>query len=433
MKRPTGKLSLDDVFNESVELLLAGKPVDAYLQTQPEYAVEITSLLETTGFVLKQRAVPLRAPAVAAASRQRFMAAARDLAAARKAPGLRELLGAWWASFLAGFAGPRRVSYALALVLAVVMLFGVSTTGVVTASASALPGDRLYPVKLIAEQAQLMLARDSAARQTIEQAIDARRVQEAQTISALRRPVENLRLSGAIEAFAETEWLVAGLKLVITPRTLIVGQPAVGAVAFAELTAPGDGRLIAVALRVGPAPTRALGTEPVETPTPTAEPPPPTETPTALQPTATAMREPAIVASDTPTPSDTPAPTATPTKTATPTRTPTRTPTAGPSPSPLPTVGTGISEGVLVAREGNVWIIRDADTTQRVVVDASTALIGDPQIGDQIHATWRQLKDGVKLATLIKITRKASPTLEPLEFLGTIQKLEGEWWTVNGI
>jgi len=433
MKQPTGQRSLEEAFNECVELLLAGRPVDDYLRAHPEQTAKLTPLLETAGLIRRQRTVPPRSPEVAARSRQRFMAAAQSMAAGRRpAPGFFDVLTAWWSGVLAGLAGPRRPAYALAALLIAVMLLGLSATQIITASAEALPGDPLYQVKLISEQVQLTLARDAATREQVEQMIGARRVQEAQAITVLRRPVALLRISGPIEAIADSEWQVAGLALVVTEETKIAGVPEVGARAFVELTAPGDGRLVAVAIYISPAASRSASPAATEAPTapPTATPEPPsptpTDTPTAIEPTsATAERGPAS--------EDTPTPTATPTQTWTPTRTPSATPTAGPTLTPpRPTAQTGQYLGTLVGRQDATWIIQDADVVRRVVVTAETVLVGDPQVGDAVQAMW-VLKGDVYVATRIAVTRKAGPTLEPMDFLGLIQKLEGEWWTVNHI
>lgn len=432
MTRPASKLSPEEVFNAAADLVLADQPVDAFLQAHPEHAAELTSLLETAGFVLRGRGVPPRAPAVAAASRQRFMAAARSLAAARQAPGPLERLGAWWAALLAGFSGGRRPAYALATLLVIVLLLGVSTTGIVTAAGAALPGDRLYSVKLVTEQVQLMLARDAAARSALEQMIGDRRVHEAQAIMTLRRPVAQLHIFGLIEAFSATEWQIAGLKIVITADTVIVGQPAVGALAFAELTAPGDGSLIALVLRISPADGPAGAARPAATETPTplptpTDPPTPTDTPTP-----TISVEPAVVASAMPEPSATPAPTTTPTRTATPTRTRTPTPTIGPSPTLQRVLQPGRKFGTLVSKNGNRWVIREADAAWEVLIDGASRLENDPQVGDWVEAELAVRYDTYVVVRLIA-AGKPEATAEPMDFLGLIQKLEGEWWTVNGI
>ncbi len=169
MKWPTGQQSLEEAFNECLELLRAGQSVEGYLRMHPELAAELAPLLELAGWVRRQRAVPSRAPEVAALSRQRFMAAAQNLAVGRRpARGFFDALAMWWAGFMAGLAGPRRPAYVLATLLIVIILLGLSATQIITASAEALPGDPLYQVKLVAEQVQLTLARNPATRAEIE-------------------------------------------------------------------------------------------------------------------------------------------------------------------------------------------------------------------------------------------------------------------------
>ena len=61
----------------------------------------------------------------------------------------------------------------------IVILAGVMVTGGVTASAKALPGDLLYPIKMTSERVQLSIARDPLVRSVLEQEFAGRRYQEA--------------------------------------------------------------------------------------------------------------------------------------------------------------------------------------------------------------------------------------------------------------
>jgi hypothetical protein len=97
-----------------------------------------------------------------------------------------------------------------------------------------------------------------------------------------------------------------------------------------------------------------------------------------------------------------------------------------------PTPAPQRDEGALISKEGNVWTVRNEVVTRQMVVDSSTQIIGDPQIGDIVLATWIP-KGETFLAIQIEVKSKFSPTREPVDFLGLIQRLEGEWWTVNGI
>ena len=104
------------------------------------------------------------------------------------------------------------------------------TTGVITVSATALPGDALYGVKLATEQARLLLAqRCRGAREAVDQQILDNRVTEATTIRKLHRPVEQMPLAGRLEDIGPTTWVISGLPVQVNARTTIVGTPVLGA------------------------------------------------------------------------------------------------------------------------------------------------------------------------------------------------------------
>jgi hypothetical protein len=421
----------EEAFSEAVELLRAGGSIDAFLKEHPEQSSELPALLNVVATVRAGRAVSPRPPEIAAASRERFMDAARRTVVA---PAPRPLgFAAWWAALFGSFAGPRRLPYAMAALLVIVLLFGLSTTRVITASASALPGEPLYRVKRASEQVQLLLARDQSARQAFEQSFADRRIQEVQMITQLRRPVTSMTIDGLLEALSDAEWQVAGLRIGITPQTRINGEAEVGAQVSGEVQAPGDGTLIALALNVQPMRRPAAVQVAADTPTPTA---------TSLPPTPTATQPP-----DTPTPdlsgmrreTETTAPTNTsiPTSTATstPTATSTRTPSPTVRPSPIPPRPTPVSLrkfGTVTQIDGYVWTIKEVDTALEVVVDAGTEWVNKSQLGDRVDVTYL-IKDGINLATRIEKTGGPEATPEPIDFAGLIQKLEGDWWTVRGI
>ena len=429
----------EEAFSEAVELLRTGGSIDAFLKEHPEQASEIAPLLDTVASIRAERAVPAGPPEVAAASRERFMGAAgRTVAAsARKPLGFAAGLAAWWAALFGSFAGPRRLTYAMVALLAVVLLFGLSTTRVITAAASALPGEPLHQVKLASEQVQLLLARDQSARQAVERSLADRRIQEAQRITQLRRPVTSMTIGGLLEALSDAEWQVAGLKIGIRPQTRISGEPEVGAQVRGTVQAPGDGTLIALELTVQSPPRQGAAPAATDTPTPTAtsQPPTPTSTPTATQPPATPTNErPAIMlATETSAPTGTPIPTSTATSVPTATRTRTPSPTPGPSSTPLrPTPESGRKFGTVTQIDGYLWTIKGGDMVLRVLVGASTEWMNNPKLGDRVEATVVS-KDGINLTTKIEKTGGPDATPEPIDFTGLIQKLDGEWWTVRGI
>lgn len=95
----------------------------------------------------------------------------------------------------------------LAAVLAFVMLFG--TFGVVSASASALPGDLLYPVKRGLEQAELMLTFNDDAEFALLQSFSDKRIEEIEALAAAERFDD---LDDALQEYQDSvdDWLGTG-------------------------------------------------------------------------------------------------------------------------------------------------------------------------------------------------------------------------------
>ena len=128
----------------------------------------------------------------------------------------------------------------------IVLLAGALVTGGVTASAKALPGDLLYPIKITGERVQLFMARDPVTRSVLEQEFSGRRRQEAKAVVEQGRRVNSLPLDGTLEAINDNHWTVSGLYLTLDPAAQIIGMPTVGARVHGVLRAPGDGRLIVI-------------------------------------------------------------------------------------------------------------------------------------------------------------------------------------------
>jgi hypothetical protein len=287
----------ETVFNECLDSIQAGESVEACLARYPEHAEALRPLLSLATAV---RAVPLPRPNPLAvhASRQRMLRAVSERDARQP--------------LLAGlFAWPwLRATLALAVLILVV---GFGSRGLVAVSAGSLPGDNLYPVKRFAENVRYALTLDPVARQQLEAEFAAEREKEVRTVLDSGR-LATVEFRGNLEAIGDGFWGVSGLEVILTDQTVIVGQPAVGAMVLVQARSAGDGTLLALRLEVQSLPLPATLTA---APTPR-----PSLTPTATRSTVTS----------TPTqpPTRTPAPTATPS----PTRTATEEPTAVVSATP---------------------------------------------------------------------------------------------------
>jgi len=256
-QRPLGKESdrlLAQIFDECAERVLAGETLESCLARYPQHSADLEPLLQSVVRVRGLATVPPRAPEVAARSQAQFMAAARQMAAS---PGARQRsrLASFWDSWLASFDVLRPIPTGLVAAVVGVFLAGLLVTGVVSASANALPGDPLYSVKLATEQARLWFTH-GAARDLLNNQIQEERTSEAIAVERSRRVVDQIPLDGTLTAFDPRQWAVAGLVVRIdSGRTAIVGSPYLGALVRGTMRAPGDGSLVATYLSVEPRPT----------------------------------------------------------------------------------------------------------------------------------------------------------------------------------
>jgi hypothetical protein len=124
----------DDILNECLErLLIKGETVEQCLAGYPEQAAELRPLLETALATKKASAIQPR-PEFRARARYQFHSAIQS-----KKPG--RLFFGWQ---------PRWVA-----TLAIVLVLLLAGSGTVAAASGSMPGEPLYPVKIVSEQAQL--------------------------------------------------------------------------------------------------------------------------------------------------------------------------------------------------------------------------------------------------------------------------------------
>lgn len=183
-------------------------------------------------------------------------------------------------------------------VVGLLVLF-VTLGGTIPASAGALPGEILYPVKLATEQVRLALTWDDSARLEYQESLAETRRGEAREIVKLEREAE-VRFEGHLEAVDEGVWIIDGLQVEVAPETWGAEAPQVGSVVVVKAQAAG-GRLAAEYVGIKKPqvakPTITLATYPYPAPgrSPTSMPgrtelPGPTASPSLQEPTKTALR-----------------------------------------------------------------------------------------------------------------------------------------------
>ncbi len=451
MRRPQEAI-LSELMAECADQMLAGASIQDCLARHPEHAHELKPLLETISEMRQLRPVPERPAAVAVQRRAAFLAAVQAIQPAPQPPPRPlSVLSDWWqglVTWLIGPAGARRplatVPAGLLAVLAFIIVGGLLLTGIVTASASALPGSPLYPVKLTVERAQVVLTRDPAAREQLLNEFTQRRVAEAQAVLEKGYRVASLPLEGVIEEIVGDRWLVSGLQVVLRPDSQVIGDPTVGARIQGRARAPGDGTLILLYAEVeAQAPAQSAPPAPTASPQPvmataTVTPQQPTVERRVLLPLKAHNEPPAILdepaeppATETPTatasPTPTPTATTTPTATRTPTPTVTRTPTATFTLPPPREQVKGIIYGYVERIEGGWYTINGVT----VETNAFTEFVGNPRVGSKVQAIVEIRPNGSLVGlSIIELEPPGGPP-ERFEFTDVVQAIEGATWTIG--
>lgn len=301
---------LEAALVDCLDALEQGQPIDQVLARYPELASELRPMLKTA-VTLPQLNVQ---PSLAAQHRSRdaFLAQAaaqKEVKTVRPSP---------WFNL-------RRILMPIASLALIMILFA---AGLGPLSAGALPGDTLYEVKLLVENARSAFAANPAADAALTEQFNQRRIQEIGALLVQNRTAD-VAFTGEIEVIQPGLWTISGLTTEITGGTQILGgDPLIGQMAKVDGRTE-NGSLIAAIITLLPTdlPPTAV---PTHTPPATSE-PTETETPTVTHtytptPTATNTPEPTITSTNTPEPTATA--TIEPTATVTPIL-----PTAAPLPS----------------------------------------------------------------------------------------------------
>lgn len=170
-----------------------GADVETVLARFPDLAGELRPILKTS---LKARSLSAAEPSqeVVRRGRARIMQRAAEMRESRVAPRKRVI--------------PAFQRLALSFTLAALLLL--SSTGLLNASASALPGENLYPVKRTWEGLRLLLIFDKEARELLEHQFETERLHE----------VNELLVEGRHETIQ-----IAGVFMQVNGRNYISGIP----------------------------------------------------------------------------------------------------------------------------------------------------------------------------------------------------------------
>ena len=179
-------------------------------------------------------------------------------------------------------AAPRlRPVRALAMVIVALVVISAGTLG---ASAQALPGSGLYPVKLAVEQVRLGLTADEARRLEYMAVLAEARREEVREVAEQGKSAEVV-FEGRLEEVGESTWIVDGIAVEVDPATAQVGRSLVGS--RVSVQAKVDGGQVAVSsVKIDAA------SVPTPSPAPTSTPARPTKAPTRIAESAPAVAYP---------------------------------------------------------------------------------------------------------------------------------------------
>ena len=202
---------MNDLY-EALEICLQeleqGADIETVLSRYPDFADELRPILEGSIHARSMAIVPPSAEVVRR-NRSKVLQHAAQMRGAKSSSSQR-----------IGFASLRRI----AVTLAVIAVLFVSGTGLVSAASTTLPGDNLYPVKRTWEDVLLWFTFDAQARETLEIEHENERLYELKELFAKGRSVE-VDFSGTVTSQNQNEWIVNGVRVVISSQTEVRDGP----------------------------------------------------------------------------------------------------------------------------------------------------------------------------------------------------------------
>ncbi|MBI3739338.1 MAG: hypothetical protein HY258_09865, partial [Chloroflexi bacterium] len=160
---------LYDALENSLSALEQGQELDAVLARYPDLAAELRPMLETSLHARTMSGVPVSGD-VQRRGRSRLLQRAAEMREAKKSK--RRIIPMF----------PR-----MALTLGLVGVLVLSSTGLVSASSGALPGDQLYPVKRTWEGVRLLFVFNPGGRDLLESQYEQERLDEIDELLAKGR------------------------------------------------------------------------------------------------------------------------------------------------------------------------------------------------------------------------------------------------------
>ncbi len=199
------------VLEDCLTLLEQGEDLETCLRKHPADADRLRLLL-AAAIQTRALADDRVSQEVMHRNRVKFLNQAAEIREERRSPNRRN-----------SFSFQRVLRFSFALLLAIVILVGVGSTGLVSASSASLPGDSLYEVKLTWENIRLKLTNSEQERVKLEDEFKQERLTEVGGLFSRERQ-EKVKFSGRVNIMLEGGVLVSGVPVMIASATLVEGQ-----------------------------------------------------------------------------------------------------------------------------------------------------------------------------------------------------------------
>ena len=245
------KNEFERILDRSLAQLDAGVGLDEILKENPRYSDELEPLLRAA---VVARSMPQPDYQESLREGRNRLLAEVDLMAKNEAftkngtkAAFIRYSGQWFKNISDLFVGKENTEMKLLPRLAIYGLITVLVAGffTVNASASSLPGDSLYGLKLGMEQTQLALTFDDDSRQELEEEFEDERLDEVESLLGEGRE-EDVEFHGVIEAKETGTWLVSGITVAVDGQTELKGALEVGDLVKVEALTQADGSLLAI-------------------------------------------------------------------------------------------------------------------------------------------------------------------------------------------
>jgi len=229
--------SLYNALNNCLTMMDQGSDLESCLVQYPEYAADLRSLLLAAmdAESIAENYVPSEAQRQGKA---KFLNAAAEIREQR------------FSKKMFGFLPLRRmVRFSFAALVVAIVVVGIGGTGLVSASDSSLPGDKLYPLKLTWENIQLKLVSAQSERDVLTDNFDQERVQEINVLINSKR-LEKVKFYGQIEGIFPNQIIVSRVPITLLPSTKIDGEIQMYAFARIEGQTQPDGTVVADKIKI---------------------------------------------------------------------------------------------------------------------------------------------------------------------------------------